>query len=150
MPATFPAKPSGNHIKIGLFNKRGTREAHHFLHHLQMLKGLDVKLQTTDVAAIRAAKKVHTVSGKEYHYAKAERVLELSVAKEKAKTAQEEASTAASVACDLSCQFIKEEATTQWNCITADLHDKDPWKWVTGAKHVGMCLRTWASLLDCI
>ena len=86
---------------------------------LQFEKGLDVKLQATSkatVAAWKPVRKIGIVPFCESNKAKAERLLEVSVAKERAEKAQAEANTVAGLCYDLFRKLLKDEPQTQWDC----------------------------------
>jgi len=51
---------------------------------------------------------------------------------------------------DLFCKKLKEDPELQWDCIVNDMHTKDPWEDLRGAKHNGLRRKSMASLWECI
>jgi len=51
---------------------------------------------------------------------------------------------------DLFCKTLKEDPELQWVCIVNDMHAKDPWEDLKGAKHDGLRKKSVKSLSDCI
>ncbi len=45
---------------------------------------------------------------------------------------------------------LKEDPELQWDCIVNDMHAKEPWEDMKGAKHDGLRRKSSASLWDCI
>ncbi len=51
---------------------------------------------------------------------------------------------------DLFCKTLKEDPEIQWDRIIDDMHAKDPWEDLRGAKHDGLPGKSVASLWECI
>jgi len=51
---------------------------------------------------------------------------------------------------DLFRKTLKEDPELQWDCIVEDMHAKDPWEDLWGAKHDGLRRKSVKSLSDCI
>jgi len=51
---------------------------------------------------------------------------------------------------DLFCKTLKGDPELQWDRIGDDMHAKDPWEDLRGAKHNGLRMKSVASLWDCI
>ena len=45
---------------------------------------------------------------------------------------------------------LKEDPELQWDRIVDDMHSKDPWEDLRGAKHDGLRRKSMASLWECI
>jgi len=51
---------------------------------------------------------------------------------------------------DLFHRTLKEDPELQWDCIVNDMHTKDTWEDLRGAKHDGLRRKSMASLWECI
>jgi hypothetical protein len=45
---------------------------------------------------------------------------------------------------------LKEDPELQWDPIVDDMHSKDPWEDLKGARHKGICMKSCLSLWECI
>jgi hypothetical protein len=50
---------------------------------------------------------------------------------------------------NLFCKTLKEDPELQWDRIVDDMHAKDPWEDLRGAKHDSLHRKLMASLWDC-
>ena len=51
---------------------------------------------------------------------------------------------------ELFCKGLKEDPELQWDRIVDDMHAKDPWEDLRGAKHNGLRVKSAASFWECI
>jgi hypothetical protein len=71
--------------------------------------------------------------------AKAKRLMEVEAAKKELIRAKVEESTAACLAHYLFCKLLKDEPKTQRDCILTEMHTKNPWEDIKGARHNSLC-----------
>jgi len=81
---------------------------------------------------------------------KEERKLQLSVGKQDLQKAKKETQIEITKAYELIRNYSVGEARTQWDTITQEIHNKDPWIDVNGRAHNGLCMRTWTSFMEYI
>ncbi len=100
--------------------------------------------------ALEDLKKPSKVSKRKSADQAAERELELAACKLKSDSAYTEQAKAIGVHYDLFRQLLADEPQVQWDCIVEDVHNKDPWTGLDGVKHIGLHMKTFKSLEDCI
>jgi hypothetical protein len=66
------------------------------------------------------------------------------------KKAEAQESTRVGLVYDLFRKTLKEDPEIQWDRIVNDMHAKDPWEDLKGAKHDGLRRKSVASLWECI
>jgi hypothetical protein len=66
------------------------------------------------------------------------------------KKAEAEEAVKVGLVYDLFCKTLKEDPELQWDRIIDDMHSKDPWEDLRGAKHDGLRRKSVASLWECI
>jgi hypothetical protein len=69
---------------------------------------------------------------------------------EELKKAKAIESTKVGLVYDLFRKTLKEDPELQWDRIVDDMHSKDPWVDLTGAKHDGLRRKSTSSLWECI
>ena len=82
--------------------------------------------------------------------AKAKRLIEVNVAKERLVIAEVPKSTCVCLAYDLFCKLLVEDPEVQWDCIVTNMHTKNLWMAINGEKHNCLCLKSKLSLNDSI
>jgi hypothetical protein len=82
--------------------------------------------------------------------AKAKRLTKVEAAKVRLIIAKLAESTFACLAYDLFCKFLRDEPKIEWDCIVTEMHTKNPWEDIKGAKHNGLHRKLHQSLTDCI
>ena len=100
--------------------------------------------------AYRSLKKAGKVPPGEKETAKATRLAKVKAAKtelEKAKIAE---STFAGPAYDLFRKLLRDDPETQWDWIVSEMHTKNPWEDLTGAKRNSLRMKSQLSLIECI
>ncbi len=95
-------------------------------------------------------KKPSKIPKKETGDQKAERELELAACKEKYEVAYTKHADVIGVHYDLFRQLLADEPQVQWDRIVEDLHNKDPWTGLNGAKHDGLRMKSRKALEGCI
>jgi len=74
----------------------------------------------------------------------------LETAKEDLKKTQAHESVEVGLVYNLFLKTLKEDPELQWDRIVDDMHTKDPWEDLRGAKHDGLRRKSVASLWECI
>jgi hypothetical protein len=82
--------------------------------------------------------------------AKAKRLTKVKAAKERRISAKVAENTLTCVAYDLFCKLLRDEPKIQWDCIVTEMHTKNPWEDIKGAKHNGLRGKSNQSLTNCI
>jgi hypothetical protein len=100
--------------------------------------------------ALEDLKKPSKVPKREAVEQKAERKLELAASKLKSAEAYAKHAKTIGVCYDLFRQLLADEPQVQWDWITKEVHEKDPWTRLDGVKHKGLRMKTSKSLKDCI
>jgi hypothetical protein len=97
-----------------------------------------------------ALEKLVKVQTREKDPAKATRLTKVEAAKVRLINAKVAESTLACLAYDLFCKLLRDEPKIQWDCIVTEMHTKNPWEDIKGAKHNGLRRKSHQSLMDCI
>ena len=100
--------------------------------------------------AYQSLKKAGKVQPGEKETAKATRLAKVEAGKtelEKAKIAE---STFACLAYDLFRKLLRDDPETQWYRIVSEMHTKNPWEDLTGAKWNSLRMKSQLSLIECI
>jgi len=148
--------PEGKVKMAVLGDSPGTEE---YLHHLnvfqQMIsrKKLDEKMTTWTKAVVTAtalARKIFRIPKEETVAQTTNRLHLWEAAEAELKKAQANESIEVGLVYDLFCKTLKEDPELQWDCIVDDMHAKDPWEDVRGAKHDSLRMKSVASFWECI
>jgi hypothetical protein len=111
----------------------------------------DLKAATkVTLSAIIALKKLVKAQTGEKDPAKAKRLTKVEAAKVRLINAKVMESTLACLAYDLFCKLLRDEPKIQWDCIVTEMHTKNPWQDIKGAKHNSLRRKLHQSLMDCI
>ncbi len=97
-----------------------------------------------------ALKKLAKAQTGEKDPAKAKRLTKVEAAKVRLINAKVVESTLACLAYDLFCKLLRDEPEIQWDRIVTEMHTKNPWEDIKGAKHNGLRRKSQQSLTDCI
>jgi hypothetical protein len=97
-----------------------------------------------------ALKKLAKAQTREKDPAKAKRLTKVEAAKVRLINAKVVESTLACLAYDLFCKLLRDEPKIQWDRIVTEMHTKNPWEDIKGAKHNGLHGKSHQSLTDCI
>jgi hypothetical protein len=81
---------------------------------------------------------------------KAKRLTKVEAAKVRLINAKVAESTLACLAYDLFCKLLRDKPKIQWNRIVNEMHKKNPWEDIKGAKHNGLRGKLHQSLTKCI
>ncbi len=98
----------------------------------------------------QSLKKAKQPGEKETATAKAGRLTRVEAAKEELEKAKITKSTCACLAYDLFRKLLRDDPETQWDQIVSEMHTKNPWEDLTGAKRNGLCAKSQLSLIECI
>jgi len=127
---------------------------HHnvFLQMLVRKKWVDelAKLTKAVDTAAALAGKLMKIRDEETETEMAQRVSWWEAAEAEITKAQAQESTKVGLVYNLFCKTLKEDPELQWNRIVDDMHAKDPWEDLRGAKHDGLRRKLVKSLSDCI
>jgi hypothetical protein len=85
-----------------------------------------------------ALKKLAKAQTGEKDPAKAKRLTKVEAAKVRLINAKVTESTLTCLAYDLFCKLLRDEPEIQWDCIVTEMHTKNPWEDIKGAKHNGV------------
>jgi hypothetical protein len=96
-----------------------------------------------------ALKKLGKAQTGEKDPAKAKRLTKIEAAKVRLINAKVAESTLACLTYDLFCKLLRDEPKIQWGIVT-EMHTKNPWEDIKGAKHNGLCGKLHQSLTNCI
>jgi hypothetical protein len=116
-------------------------------------KGYEADLETASkvtLSATTALKKLVKAQTGEKDPAKAKRLTKVEAAKVRLINAKVVESTLTCLAYDLFCKLLRDEPEIQWDCIVTEMHTKNPWEDIKGAKHNGLRGKLHQSLTDCI
>ncbi len=102
------------------------------------------------LSATTALKKLTKAQTGEKDPAKAKRLTKVKAAKVRLINAKVTESTLACLAYDLFRKLLRNEPKIQWDQIMTDMHTKNPWEDIKGAKHNGLRGKSHQSLTDCI
>jgi hypothetical protein len=97
-----------------------------------------------------ALKKLVKAQTGEKDPAKAKRLTKFEAAKVWLINAKVVESTLPCLAYDLFHKLLRDEPKISWDCIVTELHTKNPWEDIKGAKHNGLRGKLHQSLTDCI
>jgi hypothetical protein len=116
-------------------------------------KGYEADLEAASkvtLSAITALKKLVKAQTGEKYPAKAKSLTKVEAAKVRLINAKVAESTLACLAYDLFHKLLRDDPKIQWDCIVTEMHTKNPWEDIKGAKHNGLCGKLHQSLTDCI
>ncbi len=102
------------------------------------------------LSATTALKKLAKDQTGEKDPAKAKRLTKIKAAKVRPINAKVAESTLACLAYDLFRKLLRDEPEIQWGRIVAEMHTKNPWEDINGAKHNNLHRKSHQSLTDCI
>jgi len=106
-----------------------------------------IKAVLTATASVRKFARIPSI---ETEPQTSKRLSLLEAAKEELKKAQAHESVEVRLVYDLFRKTLKEDPELQWDRIVDDMHAKDPWEDLRGAKHDGLRRKSVASLWECI
>jgi len=148
--------PEGEVKMAVLGDSPGTEE---YLQHLntfqQMLsrKKLDEKMTKWTKAVVTAAalvRKLMRIPSKETEAQTTRRLSLWKAAEAELKKTQAQEAAEVGLVYDLFRKTLKEDPELQWDRIVDDMHAKDPWEDMRGAKHNGLRRKLVASFWECI
>jgi hypothetical protein len=116
-------------------------------------KGYEADLEAAakvTLSATTALKKLPKAQTGEKDPAKAKRLTKVEAAKVRLINAKVAESTLTCLAYDLFCKLLRDEPEIQWDRIVTEMHTKNPWEDIKGAKHNGLRRKSHQSLTDCI
>jgi hypothetical protein len=82
--------------------------------------------------------------------AKATRLTKVKAVEKELTAAKVVESTVTCLTYDLFHKLTKDDPEIQWDRIVVDMHPKNPWMDIKGAKHQGLRIKLHQSLIDCI
>ena len=88
--------------------------------------------------------------GKETATAKAGRLKKVEAVKEEREKAKITMSTCACLAYDLIHKLLRDDPETLWDRIVSEMHTRNPWEDLTGAKQNRLHSKSQLSLIECI
>jgi hypothetical protein len=97
-----------------------------------------------------ALKKLVKAQTGEKDQAKATRLTKVKAAKVRLINAKVAESTLAYLAYDLFCKLLRDKPEIQWDCFVTEMHTKNHWEDIKGAKHNSLRGKSHQSLTDCI
>ncbi len=97
-----------------------------------------------------ALKKLVKAQTREKDPTKAKRLTKVEAVNVRLINAKVVESTLACLAYDLFRKMLKDKPEIQWDCIVTEMHTKNPWEDIKGAKHNGLHGKLHPSLTDCI
>jgi hypothetical protein len=121
--------------------------------HFMEKKGYEADLEAAakvTLSATTALKKLAKAQTGEKDPAKAKRLTKVKAAKVRLINAKVVESTLACLTYDLFRKLLRDEPKIQWDCIVTEMHTKNLWEDIKGAKHNGLCRKSHQSLTDCI
>jgi len=148
--------PEGEVKMAVLGDSPGTEE---YLQHLNAFqrvisrKKLDEKMtKWTKAVTVAAAlvRKLERIPKEETVAQTTNRLRLWEAAEAELKKAQAHESVEVGLAYDLFCKTLKEDPELQWDRIVNDIHAKDPWEDLRGAKHDGLRVKSVASSWECM
>ena len=154
---TVKMKTPEGEVKIAVLGD--SPGAEEYLQHLnafqRMLsrKKLDEKMTKWTKAVVIAAALVRKLTRTPSEETEAQTTRRLSLweaAEAEFKTTQAQEAVEVGLVYDLFRKTLKEDPELQWDRIVDDMHAKDPWEDLRGAKHNGLRMKSVASLWDCI
>jgi hypothetical protein len=104
-------------------------------------KGYEVDLKVAakvTLSATTALKKLAKAQTGEKDPAKAKRLTKVEAAKVRLINAKVAESTLACLAYELFHKLLRDKPEIQWDCIVTEMHTKNPWEDIKGAKHNGL------------
>jgi len=108
------------------------------------------KLSKAVVSAAALARKLKRIPKEETEAQTFKRLSLWEVAEAELKKAQAHESVEVGLVYDLFRKTLKEDPELQWDRIVDDMHAKDPWENLRGAKHNGLRVKSVASFWECI
>jgi len=123
-----------------------------FLRMLPRKKWNDEMTKLTKAVLIATARvrKLMKIPNEETEPETAQRITRWEAAEEELKKAEALESAKVGLVYDLFCKTLKEDPELQWDRIVDDMHAKDPWEDLRGAKHDGLRMKSASSLWECI
>ena len=116
-------------------------------------KKLDEKMTKwtkTVVTAAALVRKLERIPKEEAEAQTTKRLILWEAAEAELKKAQDHESVEVGLVYDLFRKTLKEDPKLQWDRTVDDMHAKDPWEDLRGAKHDGLRRKSMASLWACI
>jgi hypothetical protein len=116
-------------------------------------KGYEADLEAASkvtLSVTTALKKLVKAQTGEKDPAKAKRLTKVEAAKVRLIDAKVAESTLTCLAYDLFCKLLRDKPEIQWDCIVTEMHTKNPWEDIKGAKHNVLHGKSHQSLTDCI
>ncbi len=116
-------------------------------------KGYEADLEAASkvtLSTTTALKKHVKAQTREKDPAKAKRLTKSEAAKVRLINTKVAESTFACLAHDLFRKLLRDEPKIQWDRIVTEMHTKNPWEDIKGAKHNGLCRKLHQSLTNCI
>jgi hypothetical protein len=98
----------------------------------------DLEAAANTLSATKALKKLAKAQTGEKDPAKAKRLTKVEAAKVRLINAKVAESTLACLAYDLFRKLLRDEPKIQWDCTMTEMHTKNPWEDIKGAKHNGL------------
>jgi hypothetical protein len=108
------------------------------------------KLSKAVVTATALVRKLTRIPNEETEPQTSKRLSLWEAVEAELKKAQAHESAKVGLVYDLFCKTLKEDPELQWDRIIDDMHAKDPWEDLRGAKHDGLRRKLIASLWECI
>jgi hypothetical protein len=102
------------------------------------------------VSAAAFARKLERISKEETESQTFKRLSLWEAAEAELKKAKAHESVEGGLIYDLFRKTLKEDPELQWDRIIHDMHAKDPWEDLRGAKHNGLHVKSVASFWECI
>jgi hypothetical protein len=103
------------------------------------------------VASLKApVRKLRTAPPGEKPADKTVRLGQLKIAVDELMEAEIHEDTKLATVYELFRKTLKEDPELQWDRIVTDMHTKDPWEELKGAKHDGICGKSSKSLWECV
>jgi len=109
-----------------------------------------IKLHKAVVTATALVRKLARIPSEETEPKTSKRLSLWEAAQAELKKAQAHESAKVGLVYDLFCNTLKEDPELQLDRIVDDMHAKDPWEDLRGAKHDSLCRKLIASLWECI
>ncbi len=108
------------------------------------------KLTKAVLVATASVRKLVKIPTNETEPETAQRITWWEAAEEELKKAEALESAKVGLVYDLFCKTLKEDPELQWDRIVDDMHAKNPWEDLRGAKHNGLRRKSASSLSECI
>jgi len=114
------------------------------------LDGEMTKWTKTVISAAALARKLERIPKEETESQTFRRLSPWEAVEAELKKAQAHESVEVGLVYDLFRKTLKEDPELQWDCIIDNMHAKDPWEDLRGAKHNGLRVKSVASFWKCI